>query len=87
MQDTISDYSLWSLIRYTAKEDSNELIKGIPSFSAVNSLLNDTTVTPTNIAFTPILPYPASDYDSIYTTMTNFQDVLRQKKIFRCTLV
>ena len=69
MEDTISDYSLWSLIRYTAKEDSNELIKGIPSFSAVNRLLNDTTVTSTNIAFTPILPYPATDYDSIYTTM------------------
>ena len=78
--DTISDYSLWSLIRCTAKEDSNELIKGIHSFSSVNSLLNDTTVTPTNIAFTPILPYLATDYDSIYTTMINFLDVLRQKE-------
>ena len=68
------------MIRYTANEDSNELVKGIPSFSAVSSLLNDTTVTPTNIAFTRILPYPATDYDSIDTTMINFQDVLRQKE-------
>ena len=80
MEDTISDYSLWSLIRYRANEDSDELIKGIPSFSAINSLFNDTTVTPTNIAFTRILPYPATDYDSIYTTTINFQDVLRQKE-------
>ena len=64
-----------------SKRRLQRLNKGIPSFTAVNSVLNDATVTPTNIAFTPILlPYPATDYDSIYTTMINFQDVLRQKE-------
>ena len=31
-------------------------------------------------AFTPILPYPATEYDAIFTTMINFQDVLKQKE-------
>ena len=32
-----------------------------------------------SIAFTPILPYPATDYDIIHTRLFNFEDVLMQK--------
>ena len=31
------------------------------------------------VTFTPIIPYPATEYDTIFTAMRNFQDVLRQK--------
>ena len=34
---------------------------------------------PTTTILTPILPYPATTYDAILTTMINFQDVLKQK--------
>ena len=34
---------------------------------------------PTTIVLTPILPYPATTYDAILTTMINFQDALKQK--------
>ena len=35
----------------------------------------------TRIAFTPIIPHPATEYDTINTTMKNFQDVLLQKNL------
>ena len=36
-------------------------------------------MTLTNEAYTPIIPHPATDYDTINTAMLNFQDVLKQK--------
>jgi hypothetical protein len=34
---------------------------------------------PTTTVLTPILPYPATTYDAVLTTMINFQDALNQK--------
>ena len=34
---------------------------------------------PTTKILTPILPYPATTFDAIFTTMINFQDVPKQK--------
>ena len=31
------------------------------------------------ISFTSTIPYPATDFNTIYTCMINFQDVLSQK--------
>ena len=36
--------------------------------------------TQSKCAFTPILLYPAMEYDTIFTSMINFQDVLKQKE-------
>ena len=65
----------------TTRYFSNKIgeIENIPSFSAMNSFLHDTSATKTKIAFTPILPYVATEYDTIHTVMCNFQDVLLQK--------
>ena len=52
----------------------------IPSFAAVKSLIDSSTHSITNCVFTPILPYPETGYDPIFTTMINFQDVLKQKE-------
>ena len=52
----------------------------IPSFAAMKSLLVADTHVVTKCAFTPILPYPATEFDSIFTTMINFQDLLKQKQ-------
>ena len=50
----------------------------IPSFAAVKSLLDSSAHVVTKYAFTPILPFPETEYDAIFTTMINFQDVLKQ---------
>ena len=45
----------------------------------MNSFLQNQQIIKTKVAFTPILPYLATEYDTIHTVMYNFQDVLRQK--------
>ena len=50
----------------------------IPSRNAFMSSLASHPSHKTYTGFTPILPYPATQYDSIYTTMINFQDGLHQ---------
>lgn len=69
-------YDTWRAMRYFSNKEENV---GVPSFSAVNSFLQSGGVTTTKVAFTPILPYVATEYDTIYTVMCNFQDVLLQK--------
>ena len=69
-------FKAWLFARSsTLKEDK----QNVPSFSAMNSLLHEGKHFLTKIAFTPIIPYPATDYDTIFTCMRNYQDVLEQK--------
>lgn len=70
-----SHYETWAASRYFSSKTN----QSTPSFSAVNSFLQDPSMRKTKIAFTPILPYVATEYDTIYTVMCNFQDVLIQK--------
>ena len=51
---------------------SSVIKKYLPSFSAVKSLLITRNVTLTNEAYTPIIPHPAKDYDTINTAMLMF---------------
>ena len=50
----------------------------IPSLSASNSTKCNKKIISTSTAFKPILPHPATSYDSIFTSIINFQNVLRQ---------
>ena len=50
--------------------------QSIPSFTALK-ILDEHTVS--SIAFTSIIPHPATSYDTIFTAMTNFQEILKQK--------
>ena len=58
----------------------------VPSFTAINSKLdkgsstNVSSTSTTHKSFIPILPHPATTMDSIYTSMVNFCDVLRQRE-------
>ena len=70
-----SHYETWVASRYF----SNKTNQSFPSFSAVNSFFQDTSTRKTKIAFTPILPYVATEYDTTDTVMCNFQDLLFQK--------
>ena len=71
-------HMLWILARYLENSSSDD-DHNVPSFAAVKSLLDTSSCSATRCAFTPILPHPATEYDTIFTTMINFQDVLRQR--------
>lgn len=43
--------------------------------------LSKQKVTLTTSAFTPILPYPATRFDTVYTCMKNVEDVLKQHEL------
>lgn len=53
----------------------------LPSFIATCSQLRGNISAPkiTELSFIPVLPYKSTSMDSIYTTMKNFQDVLKQR--------
>ena len=72
-------HRLWVLSQY---KDKSPLNNGphFKFFAAVKSLLYSSTHFVTKCGFTPILPYSATDYDAIFTTMINIQDVLKQKE-------
>ena len=55
----------------------------IPSFTATKSALfaSPKNCSKTRIAFTLIIPYPATDFDKIYPCMIHFHDVILQKSL------
>ena len=69
-------HQTWLTARYLNR---NEDHRNIPTFSAMNSLLQSQQIIKTKLAFTPIIPDVATEYDTIHTVMCNFQDVLRQR--------
>ena len=72
---------LWCLSRHTIPLYSVSKTQNIPSYIALKSLLSTTNVSITTCAFTPIIPYPATEYETIYTCMKNFQDILHQNNM------
>ena len=70
-----SHYETWVASRYL----NNKTNRSFPSFSAVSSFSQGTSTRKTKNAFAPILPYVATEYDTIHTVMCNFQDVFFQK--------
>ena len=77
-----SSYMFFVLSRFVTKSYFHDFSvnepSNIPSWSAANSARIVNNVNNTSVGFTPLLPYPATEYDTIYTCMKNFQDVLHQ---------
>ena len=71
------EYFLWLLSRLANKTTADRCI--VPGFTAVRSTIFDLNFHATTKILTPILPYPATTYDAILTSMINFQDALKQK--------
>ena len=72
-------YRQWTLAQYKGKS----LVDNGPhiaSFAAVKNLIDSSTHSIAKYVFTPILPYPATNYDALFMTMVNFQDVLKQNE-------
>ena len=65
------DYLLWVLSRYLADTREENVM---PSWSASNSAKYNKEINNTSIAFIPILPHPATSYDSIFTSIIKFEN-------------
>ena len=50
----------------------------VPSWNVFNNLILTNIPKPAATAFTHIVPYLAAQYDTIFTCMVNFQDVMVQ---------
>ena len=72
-----SDYFLCIVNRFSKRGKHKS--DNVPGFTAVRSATVNCNFHPTTKVVTPILPYPATTYDAILTTMINFQDALKQK--------
>ena len=79
------DFMTWVIARFATKANVLDYTScdkaSIPSFTATNSLIKSEKYPLTRIAFTPIIPHPATEYDTIHTCMKNFQDVLSQNDL------
>ena len=69
------DFIQWTLCRSTIASHN---VKSIQSHNATKSLLRTQVKSITQHAFTHIIPYPATEQDTVYTCMKNFQNVLIQ---------
>ena len=69
------DFIKWTLCRSTIASHN---VKSIQSHNATKSLLRTQVKSITQHAFTHIIPYPATEQDTVYTCMKNFQNVLIQ---------
>ena len=50
----------------------------MPSWNAFNSVITKEQVPERIVGFLPILPFPVTRYDTVYTALKNFQNVLSQ---------
>ena len=76
-ENTNQHHQTWLTARYLNNRNKDH--RNIPTFSAMNSFSQNQQIIKTKVAFTPILPYLATEYDTIHTVMCNFQDVPWQK--------
>ena len=74
-ESSMINYATWCMSRYVTSDRyplcSNRNVSKVPSFTATNSLLSNVKPLLTSIGFTPIIPYPVTEYDTIYTCMKN----------------
>ena len=72
------DFIQWTLCRSTIASHN---VKSIQSHNATKGLLRAQVKSITQHAFTHIIPYPATEQDTVYTCVKNFQNVLIQKDL------
>ena len=70
------DYLLWILSRYLA----DTRYENVVPWSASNSPKYNKEINSTSTAFISILPHPATSYDSIFTNIINFQNIMKQTR-------
>lgn len=76
--------AVWSVLRLNLPNASDSHVKPVcseqlvPSWSAFNSIVTCETVNLSIVGFIPIIPYPVSEYSTVYTVLKNFQNIRSQ---------
>jgi len=74
----------WSLARMDLSKMEDNVTSHIcenqemPTWSAFNSVVTGEQMPERTVGFLPILPYPVTRHDTVYTALKNFQNVLGQ---------
>ena len=75
----------WSLSRLNITGGEDNLLhmdtpeeQNMPSWSAFNSLVSEESLCVKQVGFLPVIPYPVTEYRTVYTALKNFQEVLQQ---------
>ena len=74
----------WSLAHMDLSKMEDNVISHVcenqktPPWSAFNSLVTDDQMPERTVGFQPILPYPVTRHDTMYTALKNFQNFLGQ---------
>ena len=74
----------WSLSRLGHSDTSNETPKAkgdqqtMLSWSVFNSVISEETLNERIVGFIPLIPYPVTEYTTVYTALKNFQEIRRQ---------
>ena len=77
LENTKTIFLMWSAARsnFLKPVDTPHVV---PSFTSTNSFADPVDAV-TRFSFTPIIPHSATEHDTIFTCMLNFQDVLSQR--------
>ena len=73
----------WSLTRLDlagVKVQPISDMQSLPSWSAFNSVISDKEVPKIAVGFLTVLPHPVTQFSTVYTAFSNFQDILSQLK-------
>ena len=78
---TIKD-AAWTLARLDLGKSGSVNVKppnqDMPSWSACNSVWTTENIPVMRVAFLPVIPHPVTQYNTVYTAMTNLLDILHQ---------
>ena len=50
----------------------------MPGWSACNSIISEKARKVQQVGFLPILPHPVTKYETVYTSLKNFKNILKQ---------
>lgn len=70
----LSRMNLENLTQIRGKDE----IQNTPLWSSYNSIVNTDNKVLQTVGFLPVLPYPVTEYSSVYTALCNFENVLYQ---------
>ena len=71
-----TDFISWYISRYRLTVDDANI--NLPSCPAIKTLLSSAEIILTLRAFTPIMPHPETQFDTIFTYMKNFYALLQK---------
>lgn len=71
--------TIWTLTRLDLEDKPNikPLQQKVPSWSGTNAIWTEEQIPITKSCFAPLLPFPVTEYSTVYTEMKNLQEVLQ----------